>query len=168
LDNLLIIIGFLLSIAGVIGCIVPGIPGPPLNFAAIILMKIAFPDQVSWIVLILFGIITVAVTILDYAIPMIGGKLFKASRSGIIGSTIGMLIGIFIFPPFGIFIGLVVGAIVGEIISGKTKIQAAKTGTGIFVLSIFAMVIKLGVSLIMSVYFLLKMSTALNYQLKIL
>jgi uncharacterized protein YqgC (DUF456 family) len=152
---------------GVVGCIVPGIPGPPLNFAAIILLKIAFPDQVSWIVLILFGIITLAVTILDYAIPMIGGKLFKASRSGIIGSTIGMLIGIFIFPPFGIFIGLVVGAIVGEIISGKTKIQATKTGAGIFVLSIFAMIIKLVVSLIMSLYFLLKMSTALNYQLKI-
>jgi uncharacterized protein YqgC (DUF456 family) len=168
LDNLLIIISFLLSIAGVIGCIVPGIPGPPLNFAAIILMKIAYPDQVSWIVLIFFGIITLAVTILDYAIPILGGKLFKASRSGIIGSTIGMLIGIFIFPPFGIFIGLVVGAIVGEIISGKTKIQAAKTGAGFFVLSIFAMIIKLGVSLIMSVYFLLKMSTALNYQLKIL
>jgi uncharacterized protein YqgC (DUF456 family) len=152
---------------GVVGCIVPGIPGPPLNFAAIILLKVAFPDQVSWIVLILFGIITLAVTILDYAIPMIGGKLFKASRSGIIGSTIGMLIGIFIFPPFGIFIGLVVGAIVGEIISGKTKIQATKTGAGIFVLSIFAMIIKLVVSLIMSLYFLLKMSTALNYQLKI-
>jgi uncharacterized protein YqgC (DUF456 family) len=152
---------------GVVGCIVPGIPGPPLNFAAIILLKIAFPDQVSWIVLILFGIISLAVTILDYAIPMIGGKLFKASRSGIIGSTIGMLIGIFIFPPFGIFIGLVVGAIVGEIISGKTKIQATKTGAGIFVLSILAMIIKLVVSLIMSLYFLLKMSTALNYQLKI-
>ncbi|MCK7527162.1 MAG: DUF456 domain-containing protein [Ignavibacteriales bacterium] len=167
MDNLLIIIGFILSIVGVVGCIVPGIPGPPLNFAAIILLKIAFPDQVSWIVLILFGIITLAVTILDYAIPMIGGKLFKASRSGIIGSTIGMLIGIFIFPPFGIFIGLVVGAIVGEIISGKTKIQATKTGAGIFVLSIFAMIIKLVVSLIMSLYFLLKMSTALNYQLKI-
>jgi len=167
LDNLLIIIGFILSIVGVVGCIVPGIPGPPLNYAAIILLKIAFPDQVSWIVLILFGIITLAVTILDYAIPMIGGKLFKASRSGIIGSTIGMLIGIFIFPPFGIFIGLVVGAIVGEIISGKTKIQATKTGAGIFVLSIFAMIIKLVVSLIMSLYFLLKMSTALNYQLKI-
>ena len=167
MDNLLIIIGFILSIVGVVGCIVPGIPGPPLNFAAIILLKIAFPDQVSWIVLILFGIITLAVTILDYAIPMIGGKLFKASRSGIIGSTIGMLIGIFIFPPFGIFIGLVVGAIVGEIISGKTKTQATKTGAGIFVLSILAMIIKLVVSLIMSLYFLLKMSTALNYQLKI-
>ncbi len=167
MDNLLIIIGFMLSIVGVVGCIVPGIPGPPLNYAAIILLKIAFPDQVSWLVLIFFGIITLAVTILDYAIPMIGGKLFKASRSGIIGSTIGMLIGIFIFPPFGIFIGLVVGAIVGEIISGKTKIQATKTGAGIFVLSIFAMIIKLVVSLIMSLYFLLKMSTALNYQLKI-
>jgi uncharacterized protein len=167
LDNLLIIIGFILSIVGVVGCIVPGIPGPPLNFAAIILLKVAFPNQVSWIVLILLGIITLAVTILEYAIPMIGGKLFKASRSGIIGSTIGMLIGIFIFPPFGIFIGLVVGAIVGEIISGKTKIQATKTGAGIFVLSIFAMIIKLVVSLIMSLYFLLKISTALNYQLKI-
>jgi len=78
-----------------------------------------------------------------------------------------MLIGIFIFQPFGIFIELIVGAIAGEIISGKTKIQAAKTGAGIFFLSIWAMIIKLGVSLFMSLYFLSKMSTALNYQLKI-
>lgn len=167
MDNLLIIIGFILSIVGVIGCIIPGIPGPPLNFAAIILMKIAFPDQVSWTMLILLGIVTLAVTILDYAVPMLGGKLFKASRSGMIGSTIGMVIGIFVFPPFGIFIGLVVGAVIGEIISGKTKIQAAKTGVGIFIISILAIIIKLGVSLLMSIYFLVKMSTALNYQFKI-
>lgn len=167
MEDLLAIVGFILSIVGVIGCIVPGIPGPPLNFAAIILMKIAFPDQVSWIVIILFGIITVAVTVLDYAIPLLGGKLFKASRNGIIGLTIGMLIGIFIFPPFGIFIGLVVGAIVGEIISGKTKLQAAKAGAGIFVLSIIALIVKLAASLIMSLYFLIKLTSAYNFQFNV-
>jgi len=152
---------------GVIGCVVPGIPGPPLNFAAIILLKVAFPDQVSWIVLILLGIITLAVTILDYAIPMIGGKLFKASRSGIIGSTIGMLIGIFIFPPFGIFVGLAAGAIIGELVSGKPKMRAVKTGAGIFIIGIAAIILKLGASLIMSFYFIYKLAAVSNLQFKL-
>lgn len=167
MDNLLILIGFILSIVGVIGCIIPGIPGPPLNFVAIIILKISYPDQVSWLLLILLGILTLAVTILDYAIPLLGGKLFRASKKGIIASTIGMLIGIFIFPPFGIFIGLIAGAVIGEIISGKTNIQAAKTGAGIFILSIIAIVIKLGASLVMSFYFLFKVSTIMNFQFKI-
>jgi hypothetical protein len=144
------------------------LPGPPLNFVALILIKIAYPDQVSWFVLILFGFLTLAVTILDYAIPLLGGKLFRASKSSIVGSTIGMLVGIFVFPPFGIFIGLAVGAIIGEIISGKTKIQAAKTGAGIFVLSVVAMIVKLAASLIMSFYFLIKISMVYNFQFKII
>ena len=159
--------GFALSIVGVIGCVIPGIPGPPLNLLAVIFLKIAYPDQISLSAIVLFGIATVAVTILDYAIPLLGGKLFKASKSGIIGSTIGMLIGIFVFPPFGIFIGLIAGALIGEIISGKTKIQAAKTGAGIFVLSIAAIAIKLGVSLSISFYFLFRISQIYNYQFKI-
>ena len=129
-------------------------------------MKIAFPDHISLFAIVLFGIATVAVTILDYAIPLLGGKLFKASKSGIIGSTIGMLIGIFVFPPFGIFIGLIAGAVIGEIISGKTKTQAAKTGAGIFVLSIVAMAIKLGVSLSMSLYFLFQNLTDLQLSIQ--
>lgn len=161
------IIGLLLSVVGVIGCIVPGLPGPPLNLIAIILLKVSNSDEVSFFMLALFTIITLAVTILDYAIPLLGGKLFKASKSGIIGSTIGMIVGIFFFAPFGMFIGLALGAVVGELIAGKTKFQAAKAGAGIFVLSIVAMIIKLGASLTMSFYFLYKLASISNLQFKI-
>jgi uncharacterized protein YqgC (DUF456 family) len=78
-----------------------------------------------------------------------------------------MIIGIFIFPPFGIFIGLVVGAIAGEIISGKNKVQSVKTGAGIFILSIAAMIIKLGVSLVMSIYFVIKIIALSDFQFKL-
>ncbi|NWF89149.1 MAG: DUF456 domain-containing protein [Ignavibacteriaceae bacterium] len=160
------IIGLILSIVGVIGCIIPGLPGPPLNLAAIIILKLFFGDKISTFMLILFIILAIAVTVLDYAIPLLGGKLFKASRAGIFGSTIGMVIGIFFFAPFGMFIGLVVGAIIGELISGKTKVQAAKAGAGIFVLSMAAIVLKLGVSLTMSFYFLYKLITISGSQFK--
>lgn len=156
MDSLVIILGFVLSIVGLIGCIIPGIPGPPLNFAAIVLIKFFYAEEVAWSALILFGLFTIAITILDYAVPVLGGKLFKASRSGIIGSTIGMLIGIFIYPPFGIFIGLFVGAIIGEIISGKTIIETTKTSSGIFLISLIAIIIKFLGSLAMSIYFLIK------------
>jgi hypothetical protein len=167
MDNLLVVVGFVLSIIGVIGCILPGIPGPPLNLVALILIKIAYPDQVSWLVLILFGFLTLAVTILDYAIPLMGGNLFKASKSGIVGSTIGMIIGIFFFAPFGMFVGLTLGALIGELVSGKSKFQAAKAGAGIFILSIAVIILKLGISLTMSFYFLYKLAVVSNFQFKL-
>ena len=165
--DIIVIFGFILSIVGVIGCIIPGVPGPPLNLISIIFLKIAYPDEISLAAAILFGIMTIAVTLIDYAIPMLGGKLFKASKSGIIGSTVGMIIGIFFFPPFGIFIGLVIGAFVGELVSGKSNREATKTGAGIFALSVFAMLLKLAASLVMSFYFLLKVSQIYNYQFKL-
>lgn len=167
MDNLLVLAGFVLAVVGVIGCIVPGLPGPPLNLAAIILLKISYGNEVSTFILVLFIIITIGVTVLDYAIPLLGGKIFKASKAGIIGSTVGMIIGIFFFAPFGMFIGLALGAVIGELISGKTKTHALKAGAGIFLLSIAALILKLGVALTMSFYFVYKLAALSNFQFKL-
>lgn len=167
MNEALSIIGLLLSIVGVIGCIVPGLPGPPLNLVAIILLKISYGEEVSTFILVLFIIITIGITVLDYAIPLLGGKIFKASKAGIIGSTIGMIIGIFFFAPFGMFIGLAFGAVFGELVSGKTKLQAAKAGAGIFILSIAVIILKLGISLTMSFYFLYKLAVISNFQFRL-
>lgn len=153
LEIILVTLGIILTIAGIIGCIVPGLPGPPLNFIALIIIKIIYPDGLSFGVLIVFAILTIAVTIFDYIIPTYGAKYFGVSKYGIWGTVIGMLVGIFFFPPFGMFVGIIVGAAAGELIGGKSHWQAMKAGAATFILNLFMMILKLVLSVIMSLVF---------------
>ena len=153
MDILLVLIGSILVVVGLAGCVLPSLPGPPISFAALIVLN--FSDNVSFGLnfFIIFGIITAAVLILDYVVPSIGGKLFGVSKYGIWGSVIGMIAGIILFPPFGMIIGVIVGAIAGELIAGKEHSEAMRAGTAAFFLSILMIAVKLALSVVMSYYF---------------
>ncbi len=154
IETLLIIIGLLIAVVGIIGCIIPAIPGPPLNFLSLVVLELAIEDAFTSDFFILWAIITVVVTALDYILPIMGAKVYKASGFGIWGSIIGMIIGIFFFPPFGMILGLFVGAVFGELIAGKEEWQALKVGTVTFAASMLMILIKLAVSGIMTFYFI--------------
>ena len=82
----------------------------------------------------LWAFITAAVTALDYVVPIYGTKKFGGTKRGVWGSTIGLLVGLFFFPPFGIIIGPFVGAFLGEMSTGKTTNKAAlRSAFGSFV-----------------------------------
>lgn len=148
-----IILGIILIIAAFIGCIVPALPGPPFAFLALLILKFADSSTFSQNFLIIIAIITVVVYFLDYILPILGAKLFKASKQGIWFSIIGMLIGMFFFPPFGMILGLLLGAIIGELISGKAKAEALKVGIVSFIFSLLAILIKIALVGIMAYYF---------------
>jgi uncharacterized protein YqgC (DUF456 family) len=158
LEIILVTLGIILTIAGIIGCIVPGLPGPPLNFIALILVKLTYPDSLSWLLILVFAVLTIAITIFDYVVPTYGAKYFGVSKYGIWGSVIGMIAGIFFFPPFGMFIGIIIGAAAGELIGGKSHWQAMKAGTATFFLNLFMMGLKLILSIIMSLVFFFVMA----------
>jgi len=152
---LLIIIGFILVILGIIGCIVPAIPGPPLNFIAMLLMQAAKDSQAyTTRELVIWGIITVIVTLLDYVIPVFGAKKYGASKIGVWGSVLGLLVGLLFFPPFGMFIGAFLGAVAGEVLVGKHNSGALRAGWGVFVGTMAGIGLKLAASLAMSFYFI--------------
>lgn len=154
LEVSLIIIGLIIALIGIAGCIVPAIPGPPLNFLSLIILGLAIDEAFTFDFYILWGVITAVVTILDYILPILGAKLYKASSAGIWGSIIGMLLGIFFFPPFGMIIGLFVGAVVGELMAGKQEWEALKVGSATFIASILMILIKLAASAMMTYYFI--------------
>lgn len=158
LATILIIIGFILIIAGIIGCLVPIIPGPPMCYLALILMSIAKDWQpYSANFLVTWAIITVIVVLLDYVVPIFGAKKYGASKAGIWGSAAGMLIGLIFFPPWGMLPGAFLGALVVELISGKQRDAALKASFGVFIGTIFGIGLKLAVSGIMSFYFVAAM-----------
>jgi uncharacterized protein YqgC (DUF456 family) len=152
MDYLLIFLGIAFTIAGLIGCIIPSIPGPPLNFVALLLLNWVDSSIFSNEFMFIFFISVASVTIGDYMLPL-SGKAFGVSRYGIWGSMLGMLAGMIFFPPFGMLIGIAVGAIVGELYAGKENSEALKAGLFTFIVSILMIVVKLVLSVIMSYHF---------------
>ena len=93
--TILIIIGFIILIVGLIGCIIPAIPGPPLSYVALILLEVATNGEAfTTNELIFWGVVTVLVTALDYIIPVAGAKKYGATKFGVWGSIIGLLLGV--------------------------------------------------------------------------
>jgi uncharacterized protein YqgC (DUF456 family) len=155
IETILIILGLLIAVVGLMGCIIPALPGPPLNFLSLLILELAIDKAFPAEFYFLWGGITIAVTALDYVLPIMGAKVYKASSLGIWGSIIGMLIGILFFPPFGMILGLFIGAVLGELLAGKEDWEALKIGSVTFFASMLMIFIKLAVSGVMT-YYLIK------------
>lgn len=140
-------------ITGILGCVLPLLPGPPLNYAGLLLLHFTTRFQFSTDFLIFWAIITAIVYGLDIVIPVWGTKKFGGSKRGVWGSLIGLVAGLFFFPPFGIIIGPFFGAVIGELTSGKDSGAALKSGFGSFIGFITGTVLKLVASGIMTWYF---------------
>ncbi len=153
MDFVLIGIGIILTIVGIPGCVLPVLPGPPLNYLGLLLLHFTGRYHFETNFLILWAVITVAVYILDLVIPVWGTKKFGGSRQGVWGSVIGLVAGLFLFPPFGIIIGPFVGAVIGEMTAGKDSGAALKSGLGSFIGFITGTVLKLIASGMMTWYF---------------
>ncbi|MFC2158490.1 DUF456 domain-containing protein [Acidobacteriota bacterium] len=152
--SLLIFFACLAIIVGLIGCVVPGIAGPPFSFLGLILLSIARKwESFSSDFLILMAVLAAVTAAMDYIFPAIGARKFGSSRFGFWGAIIGLFIGMFTFPPFGIIIGAFLGAIAGELYSGKQIDKALRAGWGVFAGILMGMVLKLVVSGIMTFYF---------------
>lgn len=154
-DIVFIILGTICILAGIIGCILPILPGPPLSYAGLLLLQFSSKQPFSSEFLIILGILTVLIMLLEHIIPAVGAKVFSGTKYGIWGCTIGLIIGFFIFSLFGMLIGSMVGALLGEIAGGKRLKEAINASIGSLLGFITGTVIKLILSIIMAYYFLI-------------
>ena len=114
-----------LLILGLIGSVVPPLPGPPLSYIGLLLHHF-FIHKMNENFLLLIAVVVVAVTILDYFLQIYGVKKAGGGKYAIRGSIIGILLGVFIFPPFGILVGAFIGAYLGaKIDSEKNELKIA-------------------------------------------
>ena len=142
-DILLIVIGIFFLIVGLAGCILPIIPGPPISYLALLMLHLTQKYQFSTRFLVIWAVIAIAVTVLDNLIPIWGTKKYGGSQKAIWGSVIGLIIGLFMFPPFGIILGPFVGAVTGELFDGKNSCDALKSGFGAFAGFLGGIILKL-------------------------
>ena len=153
MDYILLGIGIFMIIIGLLGCILPVIPGPPLSFVGLLMLHFTDFGEFSTNFLLLMAFIAIFVTILDYIVPIWGTKRFGGSKAGVWGSTIGLILGIFFFPPIGSILGPLVGAIIGESINGAEFKDSLRAGLGSLLGFLLGTGIKLISSGLMTYYF---------------
>lgn len=157
-----IVLGALLILTAVIGCVLPVLPGSPLAYLALLLLLIVQPHLFTVKFLLIMAALHVLVLVFDFLLPIIGAKRFGAGKEGIIGSTIGMLVGLIFFPPFGLFLGLLAGAFLGELWAGKKVDKAFKAGFASFAFGMLALVLKLVIVFASGWYFFQGVTEILN------
>lgn len=129
LDIILIILGVLCLITGLMGCILPFLPGPPVAYLGLVLLHFTDKVQYTTTQLIVWLLIVLVVQVLDYFTPMLGSKYSGGSRWGNWGCIIGTLIGL-LFLPWGVIFGPFLGAVIGELLGNKEFSQALRSGVG--------------------------------------
>lgn len=127
--------GFLLALVvmllGLVGAVIPGLPGTPLVFAAALIHRLYFGDRgVAWWVIVVLGILMGASLVADFLATSLGAKRFGATWRGIVGAGFGALAGLFVFPPFGLVLGPFLGAFAAEWLAGREWRSAGKAGLG--------------------------------------
>ena len=158
MEVFIIAVGLILALAGMVGCILPVIPGPLLSFFALLLLSWAKNWQIfSPSFLIIMGVLTALLIVFDYIAPAIGAKKYGASKIGMWGSAIGMIIGIFFIPPWGLVVGAFIGALVGELAAGKSGQKALRAGWGILIGNVFTIGLKLAFTAVILFYYIKQM-----------
>lgn len=135
-----------LVLAGVVGTVLPALPGVPLVFAGMALAAWAGDFQIVGVgMLVLLGLLTVLSLAIDFLAAALGAKRVGASRLALLGAVVGTFAGVF-FGPLGLLAGPFVGALVGELIHVRELRQATRVGFGTWMGIVLGTVLKLGLA----------------------
>ncbi|MHC1704145.1 MAG: DUF456 domain-containing protein [Tenuifilaceae bacterium] len=156
MDYFLLVVASILIITGLIGCILPILPGPPLSFGGLLLLYFTRFGHFDSSILIWTGIFSLIVTILDLVLPVWTTKKLGGTKRGVWGATIGLIIGIFILPPIGIIAGPFFGALIGEMTSKEKSGKALQSAIGSFLGFLLGTGLKLTVSGVITYYFVVE------------
>lgn len=152
MDWILIVVAALLVILGIVGTLLPVLPGLPLSYVGLLLLHFTHKVDFTPTFLMIWALVVVVIQVLDFYLPLWGTKKFGGSTMGLRGSTIGLIVGLFM-GPMGILLGPFVGALVGELINKSNFSKALKAATGAFIGFIVGTFSKIVAGLFMVYYF---------------
>lgn len=144
MDVFLIIAGSVLLLTGIVGSILPVLPGLPVSWLGLLLLKFTgtYGDNLSWKTIIWTGVATLVITLIDNFLPVLGTKKYGGGKKVIIGASLGLLFG-FAIGPIGIFAGPFIGALIGGLIEGQRFNLSFKQALGTFAGFFIGIVLKL-------------------------
>ncbi len=134
IDRILIIFWIISLILWLIGSVAPILPWPVLSIVGLLLIQFTARYQFSWNWITLFSILVIMSMVIDYYLPIWGTKKYGGTQAWVIWSTLGMVSGIFLFPPLGMIVLPFVGAFLGEyMINNSTGEKALRSARWSFV-----------------------------------
>ncbi|MEM7103185.1 MAG: DUF456 domain-containing protein [Bacteroidota bacterium] len=150
--TIFLIVGAIALVAlGIIGCIVPGLPGPLLSWLAVLAYSFTGAENAFGTSgILIWGVVAVIGLLADFIVPAAATKKFGGTKAGIWGGIIGTFIGLS-FPPIGLILGPLLGAIAGDLLGGKQIQSAMKSGFGNFLGFVVGTVIKLVIAIVIGV-----------------
>ncbi len=154
------VIGWILVIAlfvvGMLGTIYPVLPGALAIYFAFFVYGwfFSFAEFGPWF-WIIQTVIVVVLFVTDYLVSAYGTKKFGGTRLSVILSTIGLIIGPFVIPAFGLILGPLIGALAGELISGKNFQTALKVAWGTMLGLLSSAIVKIILQLAMIIVWII-------------
>lgn len=133
MDLILILIATLFVLLGLIGSVLPILPGPITSWIGLLIIHFTEAIPFNWMFLIFTLFVAIFIWFLDYIFPAIGTKHFGGSKYGVIGTSIGFILGVISPVPFGIIIGPFLGAFIGEYLNNTNSRGALKAAFGSFI-----------------------------------
>jgi uncharacterized protein len=148
-DAALYVLAIALIVIGLIGTVLPNLPGIPMIFGGIWLA--AAVDNyhhlsITW--LIILGVVAAAGLVMDFIAASLGAKRVGASSTAVWGASIGTVVGLFFGLP-GLILGPFVGALLGELLSSRSVLRSAHVGVGTWLGLLFGAFVKLVLSVVM-------------------
>lgn len=148
-------ITLLLMVLGLVGTVVPLLPGTTIILAAAILHRVMLGEaqSVGWWTIGVLTTLTVVSYALDFMSGALGAKWFGATRWGAFGGILGAIVGLF-FGIIGIFVGPLIGVLLGELLGGKGLLPAGKSTWGTLLGTTAGIVARLIIAVLMIGLFL--------------
>ena len=162
MDIFLVILAAFFMLLGIVGSFLPILPGPITSWIGLLVLHFTEAIPINWTFLIITLVFALAIWLLDYIIPAIGTKKFGGSKAGMIGTTIGLIIGLIFLGPFGIIIGPFLGAYIGERMNNNNTKTATKAAFGSFLGFLTSTFIKFIVAVIYLGLFIVKVWDSSN------
>lgn len=132
MEIILFIVAGIFMILGLVGSFLPILPGIPLSWIGLLIFFLIPTIPMNYLFLGITLVIAIIIYILNLVIPAMGTKRFGGSKKGMIGATIGLIVGIFAPIPFAVIIGPFLGALIGELINKSDSNTAVKAAFGSF------------------------------------
>jgi uncharacterized protein YqgC (DUF456 family) len=120
----------ILMLLGIVGAVLPILPGAPLILAGALVHAIATgftpigPGRLA--ILAVLGALAWA---LEHLASIIGVRRAGGGRAAVAGAVVGLLVG-FAVAPIGLLLGPILGAIAGELLSGRPPRESVRAGIG--------------------------------------
>jgi uncharacterized protein YqgC (DUF456 family) len=133
MTTLLWLLAVVLILVGLIGTLLPVLPGAVLIFVG--MMVAAWADGFSRVgigTLTFLAILTALVYVVDFVAGAAGARQLGATRWGMWGALVGAVIGLF-FGLAGVLIGPFIGAFLGEYWSRRRLSEAGRAGVGAWI-----------------------------------